>query len=139
MNISAIVQGLGIPQSNLPFPFQRIGVALVPEPEKYARTSGKCFGDGKGTSPDVAGSEAGFEQGTPVAWAGGNWIVAVGIPIEADTLTAGENTPKKSAAAERNSEEIVAILTGSSVHQGRSRSGGVFARAVEVGCNRAGS
>jgi len=65
--------------------------------------------------------------------------VAVGILIEAEDTTAGENTPKKSTATGRNLEEIVAMQTGSSAHQGRSRSGGVFARAVEVGCDRVGS
>ena len=65
--------------------------------------------------------------------------MAVGILIEAeDTVTAGEDTPKKSTAAGRSLEEIVAIPTGSSAHQGRSRSGGVFVRAVEASCNRSG-
>jgi len=67
-------------------------------------------------------------------------MVAVGILIEAeDTATAGEDTPKESAAAERNWEEIGAMLTGSPAHLGRSRSGGVFVRAVGVGCDQVGS
>ena len=65
--------------------------------------------------------------------------MAVGILIEAEnTPTAGEDTQKKSAAAGRSFEEIVAILKGSSARQGRSRSGGVFVRAVEASYNRSG-
>lgn len=65
--------------------------------------------------------------------------MAVGILIEAeDTSTAGEDTRKKSTAVVRKFGEIVAILTGSSAHQGRSRSGGVFVRAVEAGCIQSG-
>lgn len=72
MSIFALEQGLGTPQSNLPFPSQRMGFALVPEPEKYAHRSGKYFGDGKGTSTDAVGIAAAIDQGTPVATAGGN-------------------------------------------------------------------
>jgi len=72
MSISALEQGLRVPRSNPPFPFQRIGVAPVPEPEEYAHTSGKCSGDGKGMSTDVVGIVAALGEGTPVAMAGDN-------------------------------------------------------------------
>ena len=72
MNISALEQGLGVPRSILPFPSQRMGVAPVPEPEKYVRTSGKYFGDGNHMSTDVVGIAVAFGQGTPVAMAGDN-------------------------------------------------------------------
>ena len=63
--------------------------------------------------------------------------MAVGILIEAeDTPTAEEGTPKKSAAVGSDLREAVAMLTGSSDRQGRSRSDGAIARAVEVGCNQ---
>ena len=72
MSISASEQGLGIPRSNLPFPFQKIGAVPVPVPEKYARTSGKYFGDGKGTSTDAMGIAEAIDQGTQIATAGDN-------------------------------------------------------------------
>ena len=81
-----------------------------------------------------------FERDTPVATAEGKWIVAAGILAEVeDKRTAGANILKGLTVAGRNlneNEEVVAILMGSSVHQGRSMSVGkmveMFALTVEV-------
>jgi hypothetical protein len=61
----------------------------------------------------------------------------VGIPAEVEDKRAGAaDMSGKSTAASGNSKEVA--MLGSSVHQGRSKSVGTFARAVEVDCNPTG-
>ena len=126
-----------IPQSSCPF--QRTAVVLVPEREKYARTSGRHSGVEEGKSIGAVGIVAVFDQDTPVAVVQGKKIAAVSIPVEAEGKgTAGAGTPGKSTAAGRNLGEIVEILMGRPARQDKSKSAETFVRAGEVSCNYQG-
>jgi len=135
-HISALEQGPIIPQSNLAS--QRTADVLVPEGEMYTRTPSKHFGVEQGTSTDAVEIVVVPERGIPVATAEGRWIVAVGILAEVeDKRTAGADIPKGLTAAGGNlNGDVVAILMGSLVHQGRSQSAG---KTTEVDCNQARS
>jgi len=109
--------------------------------EKYAHTSGKYFGVEWGTSIDAVEIVAVLEQDTLAAMLAGKRIVAVStlVGVE-DKRTARTDTSKKSTVAGGNLD-VVAILMGSSVHRGRSKSErkavGMFVRTVGVDYDQA--